>query len=180
MGTKATVTKSGVKFGVVSGGRRSDAVAVKAAKAATVAQPVLLTEANSNAAAMPDVIAKDHFVERNGVKFAGTHLLVELWDAKNLGDLSITDQALRDCASEAGATLLHLHLHHFGPNAGLSGVAVLAESHISIHTWPERGYAALDVFMCGACDPYKAIPVLRRAFEPGSVQLSEQKRGVIA
>jgi S-adenosylmethionine decarboxylase len=101
-------------------------------------------------------------------------------DDKNLGDLAVTDQALRDCASEAGATLLHLHLHHFGPNAGLSGVAVLAESHISIHTWPERGYAALDVFMCGVCDPYKAVPVLRRAFEPGNVQLSEQKRGVIA
>ncbi len=179
MGTKATVTKSGVKLGVVSGGRRSDAMAVKAAKSATVAQPVLLTEANSNAAT-PDVVAKDHFVERNGVKFAGTHLLIELWNAKNLGDLAITDQALRDCASEAGATLLHLHLHHFGPNAGLSGVAVLAESHISIHTWPERGYAALDVFMCGVCDPYKAVPVLRRAFEPGNVQLSEQKRGVIA
>lgn len=178
MGTKATVTKSGVKLGVVSGGRRNDAMAVKAAKAATVAQPILLTEANSNAAT--DVIAKDHFVERNGVKFAGTHLLIELWDAKNLGDLAITDQALRDIASEAGATLLHLHLHHFGPNAGLSGVAVLAESHISIHTWPERGYAALDVFMCGVCDPYKAIPVLKRAFQAGTVQLNEQKRGVIA
>ena len=49
----------------------------------------------------------------------------------------------------AGATLLHIHLHHFTPNGGVSGVAVLAESHISIHSWPEYGYAALDVFMCG-------------------------------
>jgi S-adenosylmethionine decarboxylase len=87
---------------------------------------------------------------------------------------------LRDSAAAAGATLLHVHLHHFGPNAGLSGVAVLAESHISIHTWPERGYAAIDVFMCGACDPYKAVPVMREAFEPGNVQLSEQKRGILA
>jgi S-adenosylmethionine decarboxylase len=180
MGTKATVTKSGVKLGVVSGGRRGESAALKVAKAAVVAQPVLVPEASSIPSAVPDVVAKDHFVERNGVKFAGTHLLIELWNAKNLGDLAITDQALRDSASEAGATLLHLHLHHFGLNAGLSGVAVLAESHISIHTWPERGYAALDIFMCGACDPYKAIPVLRRAFEPGTVQLSEQKRGVIA
>lgn len=180
MGTKATVTKSGVKLGVVSGGRRGESAALKAAKPVLVPEPILAAEANSNASAMPDVVAKDHFVERNGVKFAGTHLLIELWNAKNLGDLAITDQALRDSATVAGATLLHLHLHHFGPNAGLSGVAVLAESHISIHTWPERGYAALDIFMCGACDPYKAIPVLRRAFEPGTVQLSEQKRGVIA
>lgn len=176
MGTKATVTKSGVKLGVVSGGRRGESAALKVAKTAIMPEPVLVPDAS----AMPDAIAKDHFVERNGVKFAGTHLLIELWNAKNLGDLAITDQALRDSASVAGATLLHLHLHHFGPNSGLSGVAVLAESHISIHTWPERGYAALDIFMCGACDPYKAIPVLRRAFEPGTVQLSEQKRGVIA
>lgn len=176
MGTKATVTKSGVRLGVVSGGRRAE-TALKVAKA--TAEPVLVTEANSNAAAAESV-AKDHFVERDGVKFAGTHLLIELWDAKNLGDMTITDQMLRDATVAAGATLLHIHLHHFGPNAGLSGVAVLAESHISIHTWPERGYAALDIFMCGSCDPYKAIPVLRRAFEPGVVQLSEQKRGVIA
>jgi S-adenosylmethionine decarboxylase len=182
MGTKATVTKSGVRLGVVSGGRRTEAV--KIAKPA--AEPILVSEANSNTA-LPGVehialehIAKDHFVERDGVKFAGTHLLIELWNAKNLGDMTVTDQMLRDATEAAGATLLHIHLHHFGPNAGLSGVAVLAESHISIHTWPERGYAALDIFMCGSCDPYKAIPVLRRAFEPGVVQLSEQKRGVIA
>ncbi len=177
MGTKATVTKSGVKLGVVSGGRRE---ALKLAK--TASEPVLVTEANTNApdSIAPDSIAKDHFVERNGVKFAGTHLLIELWGAKDLGDMVLTDQMLREATDASGATLLHIHLHHFGQNAGLSGVAVLAESHISIHTWPERGYAALDIFMCGACDPYKAIPVIRRAFEPGVVQLSEQKRGVIA
>lgn len=176
MGTKATVTKSGVRLGIVSGGRRAEA----ALKVAKPAAPVLVPEANTNAPIAADTVAKDHFVERDGVKFAGTHLLIELWSAKNLGDMTITDQMLRDATEAAGATLLHIHLHHFGPNAGLSGVAVLAESHISIHTWPERGYAALDIFMCGSCDPYKAIPVLRRAFEPGVVQLSEQKRGVIA
>ena len=180
MGTKATVTKSGVRLGVVSGGRRGDA-ALKVAKPANSPQPVLVAEeANTNAPVQTDIISKDHFVERDGVKYAGTHLLIELWNAKNLGDMTITDQMLRESAAAAGATLLHIHLHHFGSNAGLSGVAVLAESHISIHTWPERGYAALDIFMCGSCDPYKAIPVLRRAFEPGVVQLSEQKRGVIA
>jgi len=58
-------------------------------------------------------------------------------------------------------------------------VVVLAESHVSIHTWPERDYAAVDIFMCGSCDPYKAIPILRRAFEPTSVQLSEHRRGLM-
>ena len=164
------------KFGVVTGGRRSGAAALKSANP-SLAEPLAIAETPAQA---EQTTAKDYFVERNGVKFAGTHLLVELWGAKNLGDLAITDQMLRDSATVAGATLLHVHLHHFGPNAGLSGVAVLAESHISIHTWPERGYAALDIFMCGACDPYKSIPVIKQAFEPATVQLSEQKRGVIA
>ena len=123
---------------------------------------------------------KDFFCERDGVRYAGTHLIIDLVRAKRLDDLEHIEQTLRRCVEVAGATLLHIHLHHFTPNGGVSGVAVLAESHISIHTWPERGYAALDIFMCGACDPYKAIPVLRRAFQPTTVQLSEQKRGVIA
>ncbi|HND56011.1 MAG TPA: adenosylmethionine decarboxylase, partial [Pirellulaceae bacterium] len=121
-----------------------------------------------------------HFIERNGVKYAGTHLLVEVWGAKNLGDSALTEAALREGATTAGATILHCHLHHFGPNAGLSGVLVLAESHISIHTWPEREYAAIDIFMCGVCDPYLAIPAIKRAFEPTSVQIVESRRGVMA
>jgi S-adenosylmethionine decarboxylase len=122
----------------------------------------------------------DHFVVRNGVACAGIHLIIDLIGADHLDDIELIDRTLRECVRTAGATLLHMHLHHFTPNSGVSGVAVLAESHLSIHTWPERGYAALDIFMCGSCDPYKAIPVLRRAYEPGVVQLSEQKRGVIA
>ncbi len=85
--------------------------------------------------------------------------------------------ALREAAVTAGATILHSHFHHFSPNGGVSGVVVLAESHISIHTWPERGFAAIDIFMCGACDPHDAIPVLRRAFSPGRVDLNEERRG---
>jgi len=59
------------------------------------------------------------------------------------------EATLREAVLQAGATLLHIHLHHFTPNGGISGVAVLAESHISVHTWPERNFAAFDVFMCG-------------------------------
>ena len=94
---------------------------------------------------------KDYFVERDGMRFAGTHLLVDLWGATNLADPSLIDAALRDAAVRAGATILHSHFHHFTPNGGVSGVVVLAESHISIHTWPERNFAAVDIFMCGAC-----------------------------
>ena len=120
---------------------------------------------------------RDYFVERDGMKFAGTHLLVDLWDATNLGDPAHIDAALRQAAVTAGATILHSHFHHFTPNGGVSGVVVLAESHISIHTWPERDFAAVDIFMCGDCDPHRAIPILQRAFAPGRIDLDEQRRG---
>ena len=121
----------------------------------------------------------DHFIQRDGLLFAGTHLIVDLWHASNLDDLPAVEQALRDAADRAGATLLNVDLHHFSPNGGISGVAVLAESHISIHTWPEISYAAVDVFMCGNAQPHRAIEVLKGVFLPGMVTLAEHKRGVI-
>ncbi len=121
--------------------------------------------------------AKDYFVERDGMKYAGMHLLVDLWGATNLADPALIDTALRAAAVKAGATILHSHFHHFTPNGGVSGVVVLAESHISIHTWPERNFAAVDIFMCGACNPHDAVPVLRAAFHPDRVDLGEQRRG---
>ncbi len=121
---------------------------------------------------------KDHFIVRNGLCYAGSHLIVDMWEAENLDDIEAIEQALTKAIEAACATLLHLHLHRFAPT-GVSGVAVLAESHISIHTWPEKGYAALDIFMCGDAEPSKAIPVLREAFRPGSINVSEHKRGII-
>lgn len=121
--------------------------------------------------------AKDYFVEKDGMKFAGVHLLVDLWDATNLADPDLIDRTLREAALAAGATILHSHFHHFTPNGGVSGVVVLAESHISIHTWPERDFAAIDIFMCGACDPHLAIPVMQRTFQALRVDLDEQRRG---
>lgn len=123
--------------------------------------------------------ASDHFVERDGLRFAGTHLIVDLWQASNLDAVAVIDDALRRAAAAAGATLLKIDLHRFAPSGGVTGVAVLAESHISIHTWPERAYAAVDVFMCGDAQPHKAIDVLRAAFAPGVLTISEHKRGVM-
>ena len=119
----------------------------------------------------------DHFVVRNGVRCAGAHLIIDLYDAKKLDNIGHIEAALRQCVDAAGATLLHIHLHHFEPNGGVSGVAVLAESHISIHSWPENGYAALDVFMCGDAKPEACVPVLRKAFKPKKIAVSELLRG---
>ena len=122
---------------------------------------------------------KDHFITRNGLTYAGSHLIIDLWDAEGLGDRDRIEQALIDAVHEAGATLLHIHLHTFSDGGGISGVAVLAESHISVHTWPEKGYAAFDVFMCGDAEPRKAMNVFKRAFNPGRIVVGEHKRGVI-
>ncbi|MBE1237651.1 adenosylmethionine decarboxylase [Phaeovibrio sulfidiphilus] len=121
----------------------------------------------------------DHFIHRDGLTFAGTHLILDLWDAEGLDNIALIESAMRSAVEECGATLLHIHLHHFSPNGGVSGVAVLAESHISIHTWPECGYAALDIFMCGDARPLSAVPVFKRAFGAGRMVLSDQKRGLV-
>ena len=118
----------------------------------------------------------DHFAVRHGVRCAGVHLLVDLHDARDLDDIALIERTLRRCVDAARATLLHIHLHHFEPN-GVSGVAVLAESHISIHTWPDAGYAAIDIFMCGKTDPDACVPVLREAFGAEQVEVNEILRG---
>ena len=123
--------------------------------------------------------SKGSFVTRNGKLFAGTHLIIDLQHATNLNDLYCIREALIEAIRVSSATLLHIHLHVFSGGGGVSGVAVLAELHISIHTWPECGYAALDVFMCGKCDPYLTLPVLRRAFAPKEVKVQEFLRGEV-
>ena len=122
----------------------------------------------------------DYFVKRDGMRFAGTHLLIDIWGASRLDDPAHIDESLRAAAIATGATILHSHFHHFSPNGGVSGVVVLAESHISIHTWPERDFAALDIFVCGDCDPHRAIPLIQAAFSPSRVDLGEQRRGRVA
>ena len=120
---------------------------------------------------------QDFFIERGGVRYAGAHLIIDLYDADRLDDMALMETSLRQCVEVAGATLLHIHLHTFEPNGGISGVAVLAESHISVHTWPELRYAAFDVFMCGAARPERCIEVLLDSFSPRRVAIEEFLRG---
>jgi len=127
-----------------------------------------------------DNAPKDYFTERDGELFAGAHVLADLWGAERLDDIEFMEEAMRNAVEACGATLLHIHLHHFGEGFGVSGVAVLAESHISVHTWPERGFAAFDIFMCGACEPELALPVLQKYFNPERMDTELQKRGKIA
>ncbi|MCX2721731.1 adenosylmethionine decarboxylase [Roseibium salinum] len=147
--------------------------------AGCVAEPRSTTQKEENNSAAASVFADDrldHFIQKEGIHCAGAHLIIDLYDAERLDDLPYVEQTLRTCVEEAGATLLHIHLHPFEPK-GVSGVAVLAESHISVHTWPEAGYAAFDVFMCGDARPEKCVDVLRKAFNPGKTAVSELLRG---
>ncbi len=107
---------------------------------------------------------------------AGRHLIVDLEGGTGLDDPDRIETALRAAIHATRARLLHLHLHRFSPQ-GVTGVALLAESHITVHTWPEIGYAAFDIFMCGDTEPEAAIPVLGRAFETDRLRVRTLQRG---
>ena len=119
----------------------------------------------------------DHFMQQDGLKFAGKHYIVDFWEGQFLEDAAVIETALTDAAKVCGAELLHIHLHCFSSGGGITGVALLAESHISVHTWPEHNYAAFDIFMCGKAEPHKAVDLLQAVFKPKRFEVKELLRG---
>lgn len=109
----------------------------------------------------------------------GTHLLADLSGVAGdrLNDPAAIDQLLRRAALAAGATVLSGSFHHFGNNHGVTGVVLLAESHISIHTWPESGFAALDIFMCGQARPALALNVITAGLQAADCVQQTISRG---
>jgi len=115
-----------------------------------------------------------------GTDTLGRHLIAE-FDGCDAGQLR-TQARLRDAmieaARRAGARVINDQFHHFGPDGGVSGVVLLAESHLSIHTWPEAGYAAVDIYTCGRhVRPDLACTFLGKALQARHVTLTELKRG---
>jgi S-adenosylmethionine decarboxylase len=111
----------------------------------------------------------------------GKHLILELW-SEQPHLLKNPDRIVMICkqaAKEAGATIITSNFHHFGEGYGVSGVIILAESHITIHTWPEDNYAAIDVFMCGNCDPLKTLNVFETEFKSTKVEYKILNRPLI-
>ena len=109
---------------------------------------------------------------------AGIHVLADLngIDAERLSSCEALEKLLRAAAEAAHAHVLHSHFHGFGEGQGVTGVVLLAESHISIHTWPECGFAAADIFMCGSAQPELALTIIVRALAPASSRVNTVRR----
>jgi S-adenosylmethionine decarboxylase proenzyme len=110
----------------------------------------------------------------------GRHLLAEFYDCNSnlLNNCALIEEMMETAAVRCGATVVQKNFHMFNPY-GVSGVVIIAESHLAIHTWPEHGYAAVDLFTCGDnCDPEVAYDYLRQELRAGSAIYTELKRGL--
>ncbi|HEY2685441.1 MAG TPA: adenosylmethionine decarboxylase [Steroidobacteraceae bacterium] len=116
------------------------------------------------------------------VTASGKHLLADFYGvaAAPLKDAAFLERLLREAAQQAGARVLSSHFHVFGDEEGVTGVVLLSESHISIHTWPESGFAALDIFMCGSAHPERALRYATRELRPNGQLVTQTERGKTA
>lgn len=128
--------------------------------------------------AFEDSSSNDILSERDSVKFAGTHLILDLFGAGNLDDIKHVERTLKRCVEVAGATLLHCHLHRFAGNGGVSGVVVFDSGHASIRTWPERDFAAVDLmFMArNGTRRERLVKAIEQAFSPSAVEATVCRR----
>lgn len=116
---------------------------------------------------------------KKGLNALGTHLLIEFYncDKKILDDEKSIEGLFIQAARKAKATVVERVFHKFSPH-GVSGVVVISESHLAVHTWPEYGYAAVDVFTCGTeIDPWVAQKVIRDGLKAENTTALEMKRG---
>ncbi len=111
----------------------------------------------------------------------GDHLLIELYDCDTnlINDVIKIEELMLEAVKISGATTLNSTFHKFSPH-GVSGVVVISESHFSIHTWPEYGYCALDIFTCGnEIKSHLALEYLKKELSAGNISVTEVKRGIL-
>ena len=116
--------------------------------------------------------------ERESGRFAGTHLILDLFGAQHLDDMKHVERTLKHCVEVAGATMLHCHLHRFVGNGGVSGVVVFDTGHASIRTWPDRNFAAVDLmFMArNGARRQRLVKAIEKAFGPSAVETTVCRR----
>lgn len=110
----------------------------------------------------------------------GKHVLAEFYQCnkKILNNVSRIERLMIESAEKANATVISSSFHHFNPY-GVSGVVVIAESHLAIHTWPEYGYASIDIYTCGdTLDPWVAYKFLKKHLQSQETSMMELKRGL--
>jgi len=111
-------------------------------------------------------------------KYAGIHLLAEFWGGKIIENSKEIERILIGATKKAKNIPLKVAIHKFNPQ-GITGVVLLAESHIALHSWPEFNYLAIDIFTCGGkAKPHRALNYLKKVFKPKKVDVKEIKRGV--
>lgn len=115
------------------------------------------------------------FIIANGETYAGKHLLIDLYGC-SYGTITEISDVLIEAAKATGATVLFNYSHPFD-GGGSSGVIVLAESHLSYHLWEDEKFIALDIFVCGTCNPFNALPILKDYFKPSFTSMILEKRG---
>ncbi|MDO8424474.1 MAG: adenosylmethionine decarboxylase [bacterium] len=112
-------------------------------------------------------------------KYSGIHFLAEFWNGRIIDDAEKIREILVEAVKRANNTPLEFVVHKFHPQ-GVTGIVLLAESHISIHTWPEFNYVALDIYTCGDKSlPLKALEYLKSEFQPKRFEISKIKRGKV-
>ena len=112
------------------------------------------------------------------MKQLGRHVIVEMWEATNLNSAPALELALREAVEAIDGTLLDVRVVEF-PVHGVTGVAIIAESHVAVHTWPEHGYAAVDIFTCNLdADIDAGIEAISKHLLPARTQVMEVRRGL--
>lgn len=116
----------------------------------------------------------------DGRRYYGRHLLIDIYDGKNLHKTAVIEECIREIIRVCGMVELFWNIHSFGEDQeyGATAAAGLSTSHISIHTWPETGYAAMDIYTCGTANPNDGVPVIQKHFEANDVRVLEIRRGL--
>ena len=133
-------------------------------------------------AVMTPIGTTNAITETQQQAYLGRHILAEFFDCDPnvLNNPALVEKYMLDAALECGATIVNKCFHLFAPH-GVSGVVIISESHLAIHTWPEFGYAAVDLFTCGEqCDPKVSYEFLKRKFNSRDAKYSQLNRGLMS
>lgn len=122
----------------------------------------------------------NHLLTDGNDVFAGRHVIFDVYGSPYCKDIKYVQQAMIEGVLEVGATIIDTNFHSFGDNYGFTGVIVLSESHASVHTWPEVQLMTFDIYMCGTCNPVKAMEVILSKLHHKRCEIVHLKRGVVS